>query len=115
MAFTLYILECADGTLYVGHTDNLDRRMQQHGDGKADAYTASRHPLKLRHVEEFGSREEALTMERKLKGWSHAKKCAYMAGNWTEVSRLAKGKHKQSGCFEALRLCPSDHAQRERW
>ncbi|HET7395275.1 MAG TPA: GIY-YIG nuclease family protein [Gammaproteobacteria bacterium] len=94
MAFSLYILECADGTIYIGHTDDLDRRMQQHDDGKASSYTASRHPLKLLHVEEFETREETLTMERKLKGWNRAKKFAYMAGDWAAVSRLAKGKHK---------------------
>jgi predicted GIY-YIG superfamily endonuclease len=45
MMFSLYILECADKTLYVGHTDDLDERMRQHDEGKVDAYTASRHPL----------------------------------------------------------------------
>ncbi|MGB9429969.1 MAG: GIY-YIG nuclease family protein [Gammaproteobacteria bacterium] len=94
MAFTLYILKCADGTFYIGHTDNLDRRLQQHEQGKTDAYTASRRPLKLVHAEEFESRIEALTMERKLKGWSRAKKQAYMTGNWQTVSGLAKGKHR---------------------
>jgi len=94
MVFTLYILECSDGTLYIWHTDNLDRRLQQHGDNKAGAYTASRHPLKLLHVEEFATRIKVLTMERKLKGWSRAKKFAYMAGDWAAVKSLAKGKHK---------------------
>jgi predicted GIY-YIG superfamily endonuclease len=94
MAFSLYILECGDGTLYVSHTDDINRRMRQHSDGRADAYTATRHPLKLRHVEEFESREQALAMERKLKGWSRAKKFAYMAGDWSAVCKLAKGKHK---------------------
>ena len=94
MSFSLYILECSDGTLYVGHTDDLDRRMQQHADSDANSYTARRHPLKLLHVEEFESREEALAMERKLKGWSRAKKFSYMAGEWHAVSALAKDKHK---------------------
>lgn len=94
MAFHLYILECADGTFYIGHTDDLNERMRQHGVGKANAYTASRRPLRLLHVEEFTTRYEALVMERKLKRWSRAKKLAYIAGDWTEVSALAKGKHK---------------------
>ena len=92
--FTLYILECADGTLYIGHTDDLDGRMQQHDCGKADAYTSTRKPLKLIFVQEFESRYEALGMERKLKGWSRAKKFAYIAGDWNSVRRLAKGKHR---------------------
>jgi predicted GIY-YIG superfamily endonuclease len=68
--FSLYILECGDGTLYVGHTDCLDERMRQHESGTAHAYTARRKPLKLIHVQEFESRYEALAMERKVKGWS---------------------------------------------
>jgi len=92
--FSLYILECADGTLYIGHTDNLDERMRQHDTGVIDSYTATRRPLKLLHVEEFASRYDALTMERKLKGWSRAKKLAYVAGDWRRIRALSKGKHK---------------------
>jgi predicted GIY-YIG superfamily endonuclease len=95
MAFTLYILECADGTLYIGHTDQLDERMIQHETGCVDSYTSKRRPLKLVHAQEFESRYEALTMERKLKGWSKAKKLAYIAGDWGTVKALAKGKHRQ--------------------
>lgn len=94
MGFYLYILECADGTLYIGHTDNLDRRLRQHDEGKAGSYTASRCPLKLLHIAEFETRIEALTMERKLKRWSRAKKLAYIAGDWPTVKKLAKGKHR---------------------
>jgi len=93
--FVLYILECADATLYVGHSDNLDERMRQHDSGIADAYTAKRKPLKLIHAQEFETRYEALAMERKLKGWSRAKKLAYIAGDWNEVSALSKGRHRQ--------------------
>ena len=92
--FSLYILECSDATLYVGHTDNLDERMRQHDAGIADSYTSARRPLKLLHVEEFESRYEALAMERKLKGWSRAKKLAYVAGDWNAIHELSKGKHQ---------------------
>jgi len=71
--FSLYVLECSDGTLYIGHTDRLEERMRQHDSGCADAYTAKRKPLKLLHVEEFESRYDALAMERKLKGWTRRK------------------------------------------
>ncbi len=91
--FSLYILGCSDGTLYVGHTDCLDERMHQHDLGVADSYTAQRKPLRLLHVQEFESRY-GLTMERKLKGWSKAKKLAYMAGDWRSIHTLSKGKHR---------------------
>jgi predicted GIY-YIG superfamily endonuclease len=95
--FYLYILKCADATLYLGHTDNLDERMRQHDAGKSDTYTASRRPLQLLHTEEFETRYEALTMERKLKGWSRAKKLAYIAGDWDTVCALARNRQdKQS-------------------
>jgi len=94
MTFVLYILECSDHTLYVGHTDQLDERMRQHDIGTADSYTAKRKPLKLIHAQEFASRYEALAMERKLKGWRKAKKLAYVAGDWNGVAALSKGKHR---------------------
>jgi predicted GIY-YIG superfamily endonuclease len=93
--FSLYILECSDGTYYVGHTDCLDERMRQHDVGSADSYTSRRKPLKLLYAQEFESRYEALSMERKLKGWSRAKKLAFMAGDWRHIRALSKGKHKQ--------------------
>jgi predicted GIY-YIG superfamily endonuclease len=115
MVFILYILECADGTFYIGHTDDLSRRLQQHEQGKVGPYTASRRPLKLAHTEEFESRIEELTMERKLKDWSRAKKQAYMAGNWQTVSSLAKGKHRhQRQSLDASTSPLCGYAQRER-
>ncbi|MGE3104300.1 MAG: GIY-YIG nuclease family protein [Lysobacterales bacterium] len=95
MAFWIYILECSDHSLYIGHTDDLDRRMSQHDVGIVDCYTFSRRPLKLLHAEALETRYLALTMERQIKGWSRAKKLAYIAGNWNEVGRLSKGKHRQ--------------------
>ena len=92
--FSLYILQCSDGTLYTGHTDNLDERMRQHDVGKADSYTASRRPLQLLHAEEFETRYEALAMERKLKGWTKAKKLAYIAGDWDKLRLLAKNRQE---------------------
>ena len=94
MEFTLYILECADETFYIGHTDDLGKRLALHDQGKGCVYTSTRRPLKLIHTEGFETRYEALTMERKLKGWNRAKKLAYMAGDWNAVGALAKGKHR---------------------
>ncbi|HEX7340365.1 MAG TPA: GIY-YIG nuclease family protein [Rhodanobacteraceae bacterium] len=92
MAFYLYILRCANDSPYIGHTDNIDERMRQHDAGTAGSYTARRHPLKLLHAEEFETRYAALVMERKLKGWSRAKKLAYAAGDWDMVTRLARNR-----------------------
>jgi predicted GIY-YIG superfamily endonuclease len=91
----VYILQCADATFFcIGHTDDLDKRRAQHDEGKGCSCTSTHRPLKLVHAEGFETRYEALTMERKLKGWSRAKKIDCMAGDWERIGVLAKGKHR---------------------
>ena len=91
MAFWVYILRCADGSYYTGHTDNLEKRIGQHTTGGiASCYTFKRRPLELVFSQDFPTREEALASEQQIKGWSRKKKEAMMRGDWSEVSRLAK-------------------------
>lgn len=91
--FWVYILRCADGSYYTGHTDDLDRRIGQHQAGECDdGYTATRRPVTLIWSQECTTREEALAAEMQIKGWSRKKKEAMMRGDWKEVSRLARGK-----------------------
>ena len=91
MAFWVYILRCADASYYTGHTDNLEQRLGQHTSGAiATCYTYTRRPLQLAFSQHFATREEALTAERQIKGWSRKKKEAMMRGDWAEVSRLAR-------------------------
>lgn len=90
--FWVYILHCADGSYYTGHTDNIEKRMAQHQSGESVGYTATRRPVELVWSQECYTREEALSAERQLKGWSRKKKEAMMRGDWTEVSRLAQSK-----------------------
>ena len=92
MSFWVYILRCADGSYYTGHTDDLVKRLAEHQTGHVAGYTATRCPVKLIFSEEFSTREEALAAERRIKGWSRKKKEAMMRGDWGEVSRLAKGR-----------------------
>ena len=91
MSFWVYILRCADGSYYTGHTDNLDRRIAQHQSGEIEGYTSTRLPLTVMFTDEFVTREEALASERQIKGWSRKKKEAMMRGDWAEVSRLSRG------------------------
>jgi predicted GIY-YIG superfamily endonuclease len=97
MSFFTYILECSDGTYYVGHTDNLDHRMAQHGDGIGCKYTSQRRPLKLLWSVDFPSREAAFMAERQLKGWSRAKKEALMRGDFDALAVLARGRAGAKG------------------
>ena len=96
MSFWVYILRCADGSYYTGHTDNLDNRIHEHHMGAISwCYTFRRRPLQLVFSQDFPTREEALASERQIKGWSRKKKEAMMQGNWEEVSRLARSAHQQ--------------------
>ncbi|MDP5238895.1 GIY-YIG nuclease family protein [Uliginosibacterium sp. 31-16] len=91
--FSVYILKCADGSYYTGHTDNLEHRLGQHHIGACDGYTAQRLPVELAWSQECTTREEALVAEQRIKGWSRAKKEAMMRGDWADVNRLGRGKH----------------------
>ena len=95
MSFWVYMLKCADRSYYTGHTDNLEARMAQHNSGEIAGYTHSRLPVTLVFSQDCGTREEAFTAERRLKGWSRAKKEALLRGDWNEISRLAHQKGRR--------------------
>ena len=90
MTFWTYILRCADGSYYTGHTDNLERRVGQHQAGEIEGYTQTRRPVTLMWSESFPTREEALAAELKVKDWSRAKKEALFEGDWAGLSKAAK-------------------------
>ena len=60
MNFWVYILRCADGSYYTGHTDNLEKRVVQHREGEFSGYTHTRRPVILVYSEGFTTREEVL-------------------------------------------------------
>jgi predicted GIY-YIG superfamily endonuclease len=97
MQFWMYVAICADGSYYVGHTDDLEKRLAAHNDGTFGGYTAKRRPIVLAYAEVFDSRDEAFRRERQVKGWSRAKKEALIRQDWTELQRLAKGAHPSTG------------------
>ena len=88
--FYLYILRCRDGSYYVGHTDDLDKRMSEHNLGLHEGYTAARRPVELIAMQTFYTRDEAFAAERKIKKWTRVKKEAFIRSDWNEISRLAK-------------------------
>ena len=92
MAFWAYLLRCADGSYYAGHTDDLDKRIGEHAAGACGGYTATRLPVELVWSQECSTRIEALDFERQIKGWRRAKKEALIRGDWGEISRLARSK-----------------------
>ena len=90
MAFWCYILLCADGLYYTGHTDNLDYRIGQHQSGLIEGFTSSRLPVRLMWSQDFTTRYEALDAEMRIKKWSRAKKEALIRGDWKAVSYFTK-------------------------
>ena len=88
--FWAYILRCNDGSYYTGHTDDLEQRLAQHEAGAIPScFTCKRRPVTLVYLQEFSTREDALTAELQIKGWGRKKKEAMIRGDWAEVSRLA--------------------------
>ena len=96
MSFWIYVLECADGTYYTGHTDNLERRMAEHQSGSIPGYTHDRRPIRLMFSETFPTRIEALERERQIKDWSRAKKEALFRGDWPAVSQAAGSRQART-------------------
>jgi predicted GIY-YIG superfamily endonuclease len=89
VSFWVCRLRCADGSYYVSHTDELERRVTQHENGELDGYTATRRPLQLVFTQEFATRAEALATELQIKGWSRSKKEALISGKaarWADNS-----------------------------
>jgi len=90
--FWTYMVRCSDNSYYIGHTDNLERRLLEHNHGTLICYTTNRLPVQLVWSNEFATREEALERERQIKGWSRAKKEALIREDWKELKDLSKSK-----------------------
>lgn len=101
LAFWVYMLRCHDQSYYTGHTADLEYRIAQHDSGAISGYTHDRRPLTLVFAQDFSSREEALAMERRIKGWSRAKKQALIDANWEKINRLGRGKHAHQRITQA--------------
>jgi predicted GIY-YIG superfamily endonuclease len=83
----VYILRCADGSLYIGETDDVAARVLKHQEG-GSPHTATRRPVTLAYSEIFESRVLALGREQQLKRWTRAKKEALIRGDLTSLRRL---------------------------
>jgi len=77
-----YILLCADKTLYVGCTNNLEKRLREHNGAKSGAhYTKIRRPVVLKHSETFRSLARARAREAEIKRWTRNEKLAFLSKN----------------------------------
>lgn len=69
-----YILKCKDGTFYTGWTNNLEKRLKDHNDGKGAKYTKARRPVELVYYETFEKKEEAMSREYAIKRMKRSEK-----------------------------------------
>jgi len=86
----VYILRCADNTFYVGHTSNLDARVEAHNEGRGCGYTAARRPVQLVFSESCDSLALAVEREAQIKRWSGKKKAALAGQNARELRSLSR-------------------------
>jgi predicted GIY-YIG superfamily endonuclease len=90
MAWFVYILECANSSLYVGSTSNPRERFARHVAGDGASHTKKTPPTTVIYTEELASRAAAVCRERQLKGWSRAKKLALAAGDLARLRTLSR-------------------------
>ncbi|MGX6648352.1 GIY-YIG nuclease family protein [Maricaulaceae bacterium MS644] len=88
----IYILRCRDGSYYVGshRGEDVGMRVADHQAGRGGDYTRRRLPVECVYSEWFTLITDAVAAERRIKGWSRAKKKALIKGDWTSVQALAK-------------------------
>ena len=84
-----HMLRCSDGSSYVGQTNDLEHRLPAHERGPIEGYTLSRRPVELVFSDQFSTRLEAFHRERRIKGWSRAKKEVLIKGDWDGLVELS--------------------------
>jgi putative endonuclease len=100
--YWVYILLCKDGTFYTGVTNNLERRMAEHSNGRSTTcYTFSRRPVRLVYASEYRYILDAIRSEKQIKKWSQTKKKALMNRQFELLPELAK-KHFSIRASKAL-------------
>lgn len=89
--YYVYIALCFDNSYYIGVTNNIEKRLEEHNYGiDSNCYTYNRRPIKIVFFEDFIDVSEAITREKQLKGWSRKKKEALINGNFEKLKKLAK-------------------------
>ena len=89
------VLECADGSFYVGSTWNLERRLWEHNEGLGSTYTRlrRRRPVRLVWSAYFDRIDDAFAFEKRVRGWSRRKRIALIEGRYADLPQLASRRH----------------------
>ncbi len=93
--YYIYILKCADGLLYTGFTNNIQRRFLEYQEGKNKrSFTYSRRPVELIFYQEFNDVNQAISFEKKIKKWSAKKKLALAKGDFDRLKILSECRNE---------------------
>ena len=82
------MLRCADGSFYIGETNDVDQRVADHNRGRGSGHTAKHRPVQLAWVEMHSTRAICLAREQQLKRWTRAKKEALIAGDLMALKKM---------------------------
>ncbi len=96
----MYILECGDGTYYVGSTKDLELRISQHEKGTGASYTSGRFPVRLVYCEEYERVSDAYYREKQVQGWRREKRQALIDGDPDLLPRLARKVFNKNGIVD---------------
>jgi putative endonuclease len=91
----VYMLRCSDGSYYVGSTRNLEARVFQHQTGAGAEYTKRRLPIELVWSRECERVDEAFGLEKRIQGWSRAKRDALIRGDYEALPWLSRGSYRR--------------------
>lgn len=92
--YFVYILECCDGSYYVGFTSDPEQRLESHQAGRGGAYTSKRLPVRLLFQEFQPTEAAAARREQQIKRWSRNKKAALISGDMASLQALARKQKK---------------------
>lgn len=93
----MYILECSNGSYYIGSTINLEKRYIEHQNGEGANHTKKHLPVKLVYHEEFSRIDDAFYREKQVQGWSRKKKEALINNEHYKLPKLSKNYSQFSG------------------
>ena len=96
--YYVYMLLCAEGSYYVGITNDPKRRLAEHNLGTIETcYTYTRRPVRIVHCCAFHDVLQAISWEKQLKGWSRAKKRALAGDDWRGIHLIVTAERKRRG------------------
>ena len=88
--YSVYIVKCADNSYYTGVTNDIERRIYEHNQGEdKGSYTYCRRPVKLAFVYHFHDINDAIAVEKQIKGWTRRKKEAIINNEWDSLKAMS--------------------------